>query len=654
MDTLISLAMLKVNWDQFQQDYIENFVPFVAIGLRTNAQPEVSLQQLQRNITESFGLTIPQGALKTIVKRCVKKKYAAAVHGVYRRNDDALKVIDISDTQRRLVRQQNHLTERLVVFAERRHSLKWSTEQAENALLGYVQEQAVLILDLTIEGRPIPAPITSPAHADFVVNSFIMHLHDCEPQGFEYLIDIVKGAMLANALMYPHLSDVGRHFQGVKIYFDTTLLLRLLGLEGPERAAPCRELITLLKEQHAQLRYFNHTLLELKGVMHGLESAVRGGNSSNGANSEALIYLKSQGKSASDITLEIARVEKSLALLGIHKVARPPATIALTVDEERLKVTLNDEVHYRYESTLTHDLDALTAIHRLRRGQAVTKIEECPALFVTANEKVARASLRFFTEECPDMRDSLPHCVLDHALTTIAWLKTPLSAPHLPQKQVIADCYAALAPNESLWKRYVEEIDGLNQRGDIGEDDYRLLRYSLDARAVLVNVTYNEPDAFAEGTVEQILERSRAAIRQEVEAERDTAQAALMQAQEDHLQAVETTKHVKQENDARMVALREARSKNAVHLAHTIGFAFYVIAGVGIALGSVFVALAAIPFISPHLAHIMVVGLSLLLAALSSAGLITGLTLTGMRVCFEQQLASVIERVVARISPLDA
>lgn len=106
MDTLISLAMRKVNWDLFQQDYIENFVPFVAIGLRTNAQPEVSLQQLQRNITESFGLTIPQGALKTIVKRCVKKKYAAAVHGVYRRNDDALKAIDISDTQRRLVRRR--------------------------------------------------------------------------------------------------------------------------------------------------------------------------------------------------------------------------------------------------------------------------------------------------------------------------------------------------------------------------------------------------------------------------------------------------------------------------------------------------------------------------------------------------------------------
>src|SRR6266581_9779061 len=66
-----SLAILKVNWDK-GRDYIANYVPFVAECLRKAPQPEVSLANLQAAVSAEFGLKIPLGALKTVLRRAAK------------------------------------------------------------------------------------------------------------------------------------------------------------------------------------------------------------------------------------------------------------------------------------------------------------------------------------------------------------------------------------------------------------------------------------------------------------------------------------------------------------------------------------------------------------------------------------------------------
>jgi hypothetical protein len=78
--TITSLAILKVNWDH-GRDYIENFVPFVAESLSPMPQQEVSLPELQAAIYENFGLHIPQGALKTVLRRAAKKGYLRRARG---------------------------------------------------------------------------------------------------------------------------------------------------------------------------------------------------------------------------------------------------------------------------------------------------------------------------------------------------------------------------------------------------------------------------------------------------------------------------------------------------------------------------------------------------------------------------------------------
>jgi hypothetical protein len=102
---------------------------------------------------------------------------------------------------------------------------------------------------------------------------------------------------------------------------------------------------------------------------------------------------------------------------------------------------------------------------------------------------------------------------------TLIWLKKPLRAPDLPRRRILADCLAALRPNEELWRRYVDEIERLRADEDFAEEDVVLLRDSLEAKVELMEVTLGEPQAFGEGTIAEVLRRAKANVQGEAAAE---------------------------------------------------------------------------------------------------------------------------------------
>lgn len=110
-----SLAILKVNWDN-DRDHIENFVPFVGECLRIAPQPEVSVGDLQAAVQNTFGISIPQGALQIILGRAVKHGYVERSQGIYRRNDEALGRLDFAKTRDTALRQHAALIAKLIDF----------------------------------------------------------------------------------------------------------------------------------------------------------------------------------------------------------------------------------------------------------------------------------------------------------------------------------------------------------------------------------------------------------------------------------------------------------------------------------------------------------------------------------------------------------
>jgi hypothetical protein len=509
-------------------------------------------------MVETFGLRVPAGALKTILKRVVKRGYAERTEGIYLRNKDALAALNLSKARGDALREHEALVSKLVDFCRSRYQIAWSREDAEAALLMYIKDRSMPILTAAVEGGPVLGPERWARHAEFLVNSFIGHLCNEDSEGFELLETVVKGSMLANVLFFPVLGEVKRRFARMDAYFDTPFLLRVLGLATPSVQAPCRELADLLYELNVSLRCFERTVQEVRGILTAVARALEDPRSRRSAYGEAFEYCVSVKYRASDIEYVIARLEDRLRRLHISIERVPPYEEALGVDEEELEQALRKGVRYQRDEALGHDLAALTAIHRLRGGRFPDQIESCDAVFVTTNPRLAEASASFFRQEYGDAAIAVPHCIMDHLLTAIAWLKKPLGAPELPRKRIIADCYAAMNPPDTLWRQYLEEAHRVLEQGDISEDDYNVLRFSMEARRLLMDVTLGDPGAFTDGTVQEVLERAKATVRAETEArlraERERRIEAEQRAAE--LQVRAETRHGAQVERCQTVAAR--------------------------------------------------------------------------------------------------
>ncbi len=212
-----SLAILKVNFDE-RQDYIDLFVPFVAECLRSARQPEVSLPELQASVADSFGLSIPQGALNTILTRAARIGYVKRSQGILRRNDSALAGLDLPKKRDDVLRKYDALIDKVISFCRGRFRVDWTPEQADSALLSYLEEGSSAVLSAALGGGVVPSPDEEVADSNFLINAFVVHVHERDPEGFAFLETIVKGSMLSEVLIYPDVSAIGQRFDKVEVY----------------------------------------------------------------------------------------------------------------------------------------------------------------------------------------------------------------------------------------------------------------------------------------------------------------------------------------------------------------------------------------------------------------------------------------------------
>jgi len=524
-------------------------------------------------MTANFGLRVPQHALATILKRAGRRGFVKLTRGTYRRNDAALASLDIGAVRADVLRQHEALIRKLIDYVAQR-AIQWTVEDAEAALLEYVHQRSAPILSAAVDHTLIPTPESPVTDSEFLINSFISHLFTADSEGFAYLETIVKGAMLASVLLLPDVSAVTRRFSRIEVYFDTPFLLPALGYLGSSRAAPCAELIDILYEQNVDLRIFEHTLDEVYGVLNAAARVLRDRTRLRQSFDIAEHFIGA-GYTPSDVELIMSQLSQTLRSLHIHVKGRPPHSVALGVDEKALEARLREDAHYRREQALRNDIDSLTAIHRLRRGRALGHIEACEALFVTTNAALARVSARFFRQEYGEL--TVPLCLLDHDLGTIAWLKQPQRTSDLPRKQIIADCYAAMRPPETLWRSYLQEIDRLVDRGGLEEEDYYLLRFSTEARAVLMDLTRGREEGLSTTTIAEVVRLARAAVRADIEAELRTERerrqaseaAATALAEFRDVSRIEIERELEAEREKRLKAQEQVLSAEAAIDAQT-------------------------------------------------------------------------------------
>ncbi len=512
-DTLVSLAILKVNWDRLGRDYVENFVPFVAEALRHSPDEVVSLPTLQKDLRQRFGLDLPLNPLRQVLQRAAKHNFVRRQSGVFYRNPAQLATLNFAEVRNAVVSIHDRLLPKLRDFVRTERRAEWSEEDAAAAVSAFLSDQGLKFVYAQAEGTAIPFKGIS-REAIYSVASFLAKARESEPELLEDFTTVAKGRLLASAIYLPDPGRVAKKFENTSVYLDTSIVVFAAGYAGPERQAPCEELLRLLRDHGAALRCFEVTLEEVRGILDTCAARLRRGQLRD-AYGPTIEWFIESGRSASDVELMIARLPEKLRSLGIVIEGRPERAVEFQVDESGFEAALEKRIGYRNPKARVHDVDCVAAVAQVRRGRHTHEVETSGALFITTNSDLARESRAFFQADAPE--GSVALCITDYSLGNLLWLKNPTQAPDLPQKLLLADAYAAMQPPDTLWKAYLAEVARLEEQGRISSDEYFALRHSLTAKRALMDLTAGDAAAFTEGTVAEVLRVAKESLRADLE-----------------------------------------------------------------------------------------------------------------------------------------
>jgi DNA-binding NarL/FixJ family response regulator len=460
--TVTSLAVLTVKWNH-GQDVIDSFLPLIADCIRKDGKHPVSLVELQKAVEQEGGIKIPSGALQAILRRCAHEGLVRREHDVYYPQREKLDQLDYGPLRAEALRQHRALLDRLLAFAKKRYEIVWSEQEADAALLGWMQDASLPVLVAATDGDPLPFITRQSRKTKHVLNAFAWQLAERDREGFDCLETVVKGYVLSGVLFYPDLGRFQTHFEQLDVYCDTPFILRALGYSDEGQHVQCLDLVELLRELGANLKCFHHTREEVVGVLEWAAARLRPG----AVNSDpAVDYAPAKTFRLTDIEEMILDIDDVLGTLDIEVVDTPAWTEQ--PDEVALEDEIKKQIDYARDRAREKDVKSLAAVARLRGLRRMEKFETARAIFVTSNISLARASSAFFRET--EGRGSIPVCMPVELMTRLAWVKKPMAAPDLPKHMVMAASYAALNPPVPLWREYLAAIKERHERGELSDE----------------------------------------------------------------------------------------------------------------------------------------------------------------------------------------
>ena len=503
--TLISLAILKVDLDEGFRDYIGYFENFVISLLRKHELDPIVASEVAVLFQAEYGLRVPEKGIQLVLRRLVKRKRLQRANRQYHIVGQLPKV----DLQSKRAFAQEHIDNvyaKLRKYTKSNFDMEWTNAEANQALLRFLSKFSVEFIRAYVYSTALPELRERNRKDELIVSKFIRDLYDSRDRTFESVVILVKGQMYANALICPDLESIQKNFKRIIFYFDTPVVLSALGFHSEAEVAATRELLRLLVRLSGRLEIFSHTVTEIDTVLEYAENHIDRVSSSG----RVVAHFREVGMKRGDIALFRGKLDEELTAKGFKIRNSPKYIDDYQIDEALLEGKLRDAINYRGTRGAEHDTNSVRSIFVLRRGSVPRRLEDCRAVFVTDNSKFAETAFEY--GQGHNSTREVSSVITDYCLANVAWLKAPLGAPDLPEKETMAACYAALEPSAPLWDKYLAEVDAMREKGSITADDHALLRVSGIGRDELMRLTIGDEKAFGSNSIPQILSRVKSSL----------------------------------------------------------------------------------------------------------------------------------------------
>lgn len=542
---LTSLAILKINLDTGSGDYLDNFVPFVAEAVLLANEHLVSTESIDQKLLEQFGLSIPEGVLRTILRRMSKRGLIERSDHQYKRNPVKLQKLSLGSKRQQANHEMKRLVEYFRTYVRDRHSLTLTQNEAESIIAQEISANSLDLLSTDPEPAIALSNDTKPVQFDrrfifasFVHNSFVENL-----DSLRLIEQFARAAMIAESIAFPSDLSSSQKLKNLTVYLDTKVALNLLGYDSEYRKKAAVALVKLIQSLEGKVAIFEETFDEISSILKATQTSLQQGPDSSKTDYSVYRFALQRGMSSSDMRLRQSRLKNDLLFNSVQIHQIPESSHEDFAAEERLETLIASSINYVNVTAKEHDVVVLAGISRLRIRQSPRDLSQARAVFVTTNHSLSKAASTYFDE--PLKGQVIPHCIPDDLFTTMMWARSPSSSPSIPLLQFVAECHAAISPSDTLWAKYLSEAKRLKESGNISPEDYTLLVFEDLSRSCLMEATHGNVGAVVEGSVLDVLYEVRERVATESSQEAKAQQLARLEAEKNLLD--ERQKRIEQE-----------------------------------------------------------------------------------------------------------
>ena len=449
-------------------DILDCLLPFIIGGISEQHGNQLDIKKLQQFLNDNFDFSIPVYVINHLLPRAQEKGVVKwnNVLRVYICQDadndgssellspDVISTDDFAGVEsaiRNLAASFN--------LSEPISSSNWS-----EALIRFLKSGSELPPVRTAEIRGIA--ISEADDVDnFVVARFIQHSQNNNPSIFSIITKIYTGILIEDFVRTIQEIGVEDEYSRLTVYYDTSILLRLLGSSGIAHQKANLEMHHAIQNLGCKTQYFEHTEIEVENILQTILSNYDSGNQLFGETAEAMFSGELRIETIKDLS---ATFIERIAQLNIFKsrFAYENTTTANyhQIDETEFKEFLSSEAEKtrrKYSnSNLVNDTKTLALTMRLRHGVRSRDVAKCKHVFVSSNKLFVRSSRAFIaTNENFGWRNAPPLLTVGQ-MSTLAWLA---GSQELESREIstelLANCYGAVQPDQDWTPEFLKELE---------------------------------------------------------------------------------------------------------------------------------------------------------------------------------------------------
>lgn len=456
------------------RDMLDCLLPFLTHCLKKQAGNQLDLEKLKEEIEDSFQLTIPTFAFPQFLKRAERQKLVRYNKLVGQYIVAEITELSTTDDTRSLSGDFDRLSVALDNYADS-IGLSQPLTRANwtDVLIDFLksgQEEGVVGV-----AKLGTAMIGNPQTLDArVAAQFVHDTHASDIKLFDSIVNVFTGVLIEDFIACVQDFGPNTDFRGVTLYYDTSILLRLLGCSGKILKTATLEMHQTLQDAGCSMFYFEHNESEMRGIFEAILHKVDYHHAVVGETGHALSHGEITVATLRDIEASYSILLGQLGIYGDHeRYAHKDTAARHQIDERGFEAFLRNEalkkkVNYS-SNNLENDARSLASIMHLRAGRHAQSLTAIKYAFITANSFLSRTARRFVSDKFYENKgwNYAAPFLTDEQITTYVWLLTQRQLkPENVSQELLANCYEAIQPDVDWTERFFSKIRDLDQFDD--------------------------------------------------------------------------------------------------------------------------------------------------------------------------------------------